>query len=65
MAVKEQITFLGAVRSICENPSFNTNNSLRLLKQPSNDFSRWLNKEMTVVREIPVSMSFKPVCRHR
>ena len=44
----EKQPYLSALASICENPSFNQNNSIENLKKSTYNFRDWLTKEFTV-----------------
>jgi hypothetical protein len=44
----EKQPYLRALAAICENPSFNKNNSIENLKNSTQDFREWLNTEFTV-----------------
>jgi hypothetical protein len=44
----EKQPYLRALASICENPSFNQNNSIENLKKSTQNFRDWLTKEFTV-----------------
>lgn len=44
----EKQPYLGALKSICANPHFDQNNSVKNLNKSTNIFIDWLNKEFTV-----------------
>ena len=44
----EKQPYLRALASICEKPSFNKNNSINTLKEATQNFRDWLNKEFIV-----------------
>jgi hypothetical protein len=49
----EQASFLGAVRSICQNPNFNADDSISALRSESNNFRTWLNQEIEIETWLP------------
>ena len=52
-AVVQQTSFLGAIKFICNNPGFNTNNSISALSKAANEFSDWLEQEVEVEAWMP------------
>jgi len=44
----EQLSYLGALRSICDSPNLNKNNSISNLTNSTNEFVDWLEQEVTV-----------------
>jgi len=44
----KQVSYLGALRSICENPYFNISNSIRQLRLATQDFVEWLQQKVQV-----------------
>lgn len=49
----KQNSFLGALRYICENPSFDVNSSVSNLRVATNDFVQWLRHEAEVECWLP------------
>lgn len=51
--IGEQQSYLGAIQSICQNPSFNEGNSIESLLFATNEFIDWLEKEVQVEIWLP------------
>ena len=49
----EQQSYLGAIRSICQSPNFNKNNSIDELNISNNEFVNWLKQEVEVKIWLP------------
>jgi len=49
----EKQPYLEAIKTICQFPNFNKNNSIKNLKISSEDFIIWLEKEVQVKTELP------------
>lgn len=50
----EKISYLGALRRICESPHFNVNGSIENLKNSSSEFTDWLEQD-TKIEELPTT----------
>lgn len=63
----EQLSYLEVLRSICESPSFNKNNSINSLTLSTKEFIDWLNKEIFVEKiwlpsiELSIDLSIKRI----
>ncbi len=44
----EQVPYLQALSKICNSPNFNTNNSVKSLKNTTSDFRKWLTKKVLI-----------------
>lgn len=52
-AFVRQTSYLGALRLISQNPSFNTNNSVALLREATHEFVDWLEQKVDVPTRLP------------
>ncbi len=62
----EKISYLGAVRRICENPNFNVNDSIVSLAEACQELTEWLEQDVEVevwlpTTEIEANLSIKRV----
>jgi hypothetical protein len=52
-AVVQQTSFLGAMKSICNYPCFDSDNSISELRNTTNEFGDWLDQEVEVEAWLP------------
>lgn len=52
-AFGKKTSFLGGIKSICEKPCFEVNNSISALSKAGNEFSDWLEQEIEVAAWLP------------
>ncbi len=63
----EQLSYLGALQSICQSPNFNINNSINSLTISTEEFVDWLEKEVIVEKiwlpsiELETNLSIKRI----
>ena len=62
-----QMSYLGALREICNSPNFNIDNSISSLIKATNEFANWLEKEVTVEKvclpsiDLEIDLSIKRI----
>ena len=62
-----QVSYLGALKEICNSPKFNIDNSINRLTQATHEFADWLEKKITVERvwlpsiDLEIDLSIKRI----